>query len=206
MVALMPKRVDHDSRRRQIARAVCELIGRHGLDAATLREVAAQAGVSMGAVQRCFRTREEMLVFAQEHVNQQVTERALARIADSPEPESIATLVEQTVTAMLAVDDGDLLEARVWIAFVAQSAVDPGLAAVQRGFSEGLAELLVVLLRTGQGNGQVRPEVDVGREADALITLTDGLTVQVLLGRHTPESARAAVHDRIVGLWTSPAG
>jgi AcrR family transcriptional regulator len=196
----MPRQVDHDDRRRRIAQAVCELIGRDGLEAATLREVAAQAEVSLGAVQRCFRTKEEMLVFAQEHVNQRVTERARARIAESPEPGSVATMLEQTLTAMLAVDDENLLDARVWIAFTAQSAVVPALAAVQRGHYAGLAELLVVLLRTGQENGQIRPEVDAESETDALITLADGLTVQVLLGRHTPESALAALHRRTAGL------
>lgn len=198
----MPRQVDHDDRRRRIAQAVCELIGRNGLEAATLREVAAQAEVSLGAVQRCFRTKEEMLVFAQEHVNQRVTERARARIAESPEPGSVATMLEQTLTAMLAVDDEDLLDARVWMAFTAQSAVVPALAAVQRGHYAGLTELLVVLLRAGQENGQIRPEVDAESEADALITLADGLTVQVLLGRHTPESALASLHQRTAGLRT----
>ncbi|MEU4445502.1 TetR/AcrR family transcriptional regulator [Actinosynnema sp. NPDC050801] len=198
----MPRQVDHDDRRRRIAQAVCELIGRDGLEAATLREVAAQAEVSLGAVQRCFRTKEEMLVFAQEHVNRRVTERARARIAESPEPGSVATMLEQTLTAMLAVDDEGLLDARVWIAFTAQSAVVPALAAVQRGHYAGLAELLVVLLRAGQENGQIRPDVEIESETDALITLADGLTVQVLLGRHTPESALAVLQRRTTGLRT----
>lgn len=198
----MPRQVDHDSRRRQIAQAVCALIARHGLEGVTLRQVATQAGVSMGAVQRCFHTKEEMLTFAHEHVNQQVTERTRARIAASPDPGSVVTMLEQTLIAMVAVDDGDLVEARVWIAFTAQAAVEPELAAIQRGYYAGLAELLVVLLRAGQDHGQVRPDADIEREADALITLTDGLTVQVVLGRHTPESALAALRDRTVSLWT----
>ncbi|SHF91006.1 TetR/AcrR family transcriptional regulator [Streptoalloteichus hindustanus] len=198
----MPKQVDHDSRRQHIAQAVCELIGRHGLEGVTLREVAAQAGVSMGAVQRCFRAKEEMLVFAQEHVNRRVTERARARIAESPRPGSVTTMLEQTLVAMLAVDDEDLLDARVWMAFTAQAALDPALAAVQRAHYAGLTELLAVLLRTGQENGQIRPEVDAESEADALITLADGLTVQVLLGRHSRESALAALHQRTTALRT----
>lgn len=167
-----------------------------------MRDVAAQAEVSLGAVQRCFRTKEQMLVFAQEHVNRRVTERAKARIVESPKPDSVVTMLDETLTAMLAVDDGDLLDARVWIAFTAQAAVAPALAAVQRGHYAGLTELLVVLLRTGQESGQIRPEVDAESEADALITLADGLTVQVLLGRQTPESALAALHRRTAGLRT----
>ncbi|MEU7528183.1 TetR/AcrR family transcriptional regulator [Saccharothrix sp. NPDC042600] len=196
----MPRQVDHESRRRRIAQAACELIGHGGLEAATLRDVAARADVSLGAVQRCFRTKEQMLVFAQEHVNQRVTERARARIAGSPEPGSVVTMLEETLTAMLTVDDEDLLDARVWLAFTAHSAVDPTLAAVQRGHYAGLTDLLVLLLRTGRDNGQLNPGLDVESEADALITLTDGLTVQVLLGRHTRASALTTLRRRTATL------
>lgn len=188
----MPRKIDHDDRRRQIADAVCALISRRGLEGVSLREVAGEAGVSMGAVQRCFSTKEDMLVFAQEHVNRRISERAQARIGGSASP---VTMLAETLTAMLAADDP--VEARVWMAFTAQSAVDPALAEVQRGHYAGLAELLAVLLRAAQGAGEVRAGVDVPAEAETLIALADGLTVQILLGRRTAESARAMLHERL---------
>ena len=48
----MPKRVDHDVRRRQITDAVCRITVRGGVGAATFREVAAEAGVSVRLVER----------------------------------------------------------------------------------------------------------------------------------------------------------
>ncbi|MGK5632559.1 TetR family transcriptional regulator, partial [Streptomyces sp. URMC 123] len=48
----MPRQIDHEERRRLIADAVCALADRRGLEGVTLRDVAAEAGVSMGAVQR----------------------------------------------------------------------------------------------------------------------------------------------------------
>ncbi|WP_020670905.1 TetR/AcrR family transcriptional regulator [Amycolatopsis nigrescens] len=197
----MPRKVDHDSRRRRIAEAVCALISRRGLEGASLREVATEAGVSMGAVQRCFSTKEDMLAFAQEHVNQRISAQARARIAGSPRPDSIATMLEQTLAAMLAAEDDELVEARVWIAFTAQSAVAPALAAIQRGHCAGLAELLAVLLRAGQDNGQIRAGLDIEHETETLIALADGLTIQILLGRHTRDSALATLHTRLDDLW-----
>ncbi|UQS27513.1 TetR/AcrR family transcriptional regulator [Amycolatopsis thermalba] len=194
----MPRKIDHEDRRRRIADAVCALIGRRGLEGVSLREVAGEAGVSMGAVQRCFSTKEDMLVFAQEHVNRRITERAQARIAGSTSP---IRMLAETLTAMLAADD--LVEARVWMAFTAQSAVDPALAEVQRGHYAGLAELLAVLLRAAQDAGQVRAGLDVAAEVETLITLADGLTVQILLGRRTVASAREQLHTRLDGLRTA---
>ncbi|MFI9384475.1 TetR/AcrR family transcriptional regulator [Kutzneria sp. NPDC052558] len=189
----MPRHVDHDGRRREIADAVCALISWRGLEGVTLREVAGHAGVSMGAVQRCFRTKAEMLLFAQEHVNRTATERARARIEAAAEPGSVATMLAETLAALVAVDDPDLTGARVWIAFTAQAVVEPALAAAQQWHHAGLVDLLTVLLRTGQDRGEIRPDIEVDREVDTMITLADGLTVQVLLGRHTRESAIAAI-------------
>ena len=80
----MPRQVDHVSRRRLIAEAVCHLADERGLEGVTLRDVAARAQVSMGAVQRCFRTKEEMLVFALGHISERIRERVQARLVRSP--------------------------------------------------------------------------------------------------------------------------
>ena len=50
----MPRRVDHEARRRQITDAVVRLTVKGGLPAATFREVAAEAGVSVRLVQYYF--------------------------------------------------------------------------------------------------------------------------------------------------------
>ncbi|WP_405166671.1 TetR family transcriptional regulator C-terminal domain-containing protein [Nocardia sp. NBC_01499] len=200
----MPKRVNHECRRRQIADAVCELIGRAGIEAATLRQVAEEASVSMGAVQRCFSTRQQMLIFAQDHVNSRVTERAQKLIAAAAEPESVTTMLEQTLQAMLLVDDPELVEARVWIAFSAQAAVDPVVAAAQREQQRGLTELLELLMRVGQESGGVHPGVIPAHVAEELIALTDGLTLQVLIGRQSSDTARAVMRRVATGLRTNP--
>jgi AcrR family transcriptional regulator len=46
----VPKRVDHDERRRQLTDALLRIAGTRGLRAVTMREVAAEAGVSLRLV------------------------------------------------------------------------------------------------------------------------------------------------------------
>ncbi|MFI0978499.1 TetR/AcrR family transcriptional regulator [Streptomyces sp. NPDC021093] len=198
----MPRQVDHDSRRRQIAQGVFELIAERGLEAATLRDVAARAGVSMGAAQRCFRTKEEMLLFALEHMNQQVTARIQAAIADSEDPGSTITMLEQTLLGTIPTDEQGRAEARVWLAFSAQAAIDPKLAAVQREQYDGLAELITLLIRVAQDAGGLRDDLDAKSEAEALITYADGLNIQLLLSRTTPAEARSALRAQLTALRT----
>lgn len=199
----MPRQVDHESRRRQIARAVFDLISERGMEGATLRDAAGRAGVSMGAVQRCFSTKEQMVVFVMEYMNQRITERVQAEIPDTADPATAMTTLEHTLAATLALDPPSQAETRVWLAFTAQAAIDPALAAVQREQYTGLAGLIALLITAAQIHGHARPGLDAEQEADALVILIDGLNVQLLLGRHTPDSARTVLRHRIEALRIS---
>ncbi|MEU6112975.1 TetR/AcrR family transcriptional regulator [Streptomyces sp. NPDC047117] len=187
----------HDSRRRQIARAVFDLISERGMEGATLREAATRAGVSLGAVQRCFSTKEEMVVFVMDHMNRQVSQRIRAALPDPADPDAAMETLEHTLAGILALDAPSQAETRVWLAFTAQAVHHPQLAALHREQYAALTDLLTLLLRTAHDRGQARPDLDIDAEADALLTLTDGLNVQLLLGHHTPHTARTALTRRI---------
>src|SRR6478672_1509564 len=77
----MPKRVDHEARRREITDAVCRITVKGGLAAATFREVAAEAGVSVRLVQYYFGSKDELLLATQRHVAQRSIERLRVWIA-----------------------------------------------------------------------------------------------------------------------------
>ncbi|MFC5143599.1 TetR/AcrR family transcriptional regulator [Streptomyces aureoversilis] len=199
----MPRQVDYDSRRRQIVAAAFALVSEQGLEGMTMRDVAARAGVSVGAVQRCFPSKDEMMASVVEDMNERVGARVRGRIADSADPDSAATMLQHTLAGIMPHDEPALAENRVWLAFAAHAAVTPTLAAVQREQYEGLAELVALLLRTAQASGDVRPDADAGEEADALIALADGLSMQILMGRHTPDSALATLDRRLATLWAA---
>lgn len=194
----MPRQIGHEGRRLQIADAVCRLADEHVLEGVTLRDVATRAGVSMGAVQRCFRTKEEMLVFALGHIGSRVMTRVRTRVAGSADTGASSTL-RHTVTEVALVDGSHRAEARVWLAFVAQAAVTPSLAQVLRDSYAGLHELFVRLLREAAGN---LSSAHAEREARALLALTDGLTAHTLIGHLSPAEALGVLDahvDRLCG-------
>ena len=78
----MPKRVDHQERRRQIADALLRTAAVRGLHAAGMREVAAEAGVSLRLVQYYFGTKEELLLAAMQHLAARFSARAVARFKE----------------------------------------------------------------------------------------------------------------------------
>lgn len=194
----MPKQVDHESRRRQIAEAVCQLADESGLEGVTLRDVAARAEVSMGAVQRCFRTKEEMLVFALGHIGERVAARVSARLTASP-AQSARTALGHATTEVSLLREEHRAEARVWLAFVAQAAVSPVLAEILRTNYAGLQAVFARLIAEACGT----PAPD--RAARTLLALADGLTTHVLIGHLSTAEALDVLDGHLGHLWNERA-
>ncbi|WP_331737479.1 TetR family transcriptional regulator C-terminal domain-containing protein (plasmid) [Streptomyces goshikiensis] len=205
----MPRQVDHAERRRRIADAVCELAEERGLEGVTLRDVAARAEVSMGAVQRCFRTKEEMLVFALGHIGERIGARVRARLVRSP-AQSAGTALGHAATEVALLREEHRAEARVWLAFVAQAAVSEVLARTVQANYAALQESFARLIEeacadTGAAAGaradagRAAP-LDPRREARALLALADGLTTHVLIGHLTPREAEDVLHTHLARL------
>lgn len=133
----MPRIVDQDARRRAIADTVVRIIGTRGIEAATVRIVAAEAGVSAGAVQRCFATRAELLRFVLEHTNRRFTARVTARMAQQPDPADETVGLRIIIDEMLPVDAERRLTSAATMALLAYSATDPQAADVMRSAYTG---------------------------------------------------------------------
>jgi TetR/AcrR family transcriptional repressor of bet genes len=188
----VPKRVDHQERRQQIADAVCRLLGREGLDAVSLRQVAAEAGVSMGRVQHYFATKDEMLLFAFRTVAERVRHRIGAAAAAVGQPPAPRSLLRAMLREMLPLDAQSRLEAPVWVAVLGKAVVAPEVAASLRDdahrFTAYVAEQIGAARRD-------RADDAARRDAEALLALVDGLMVHLLVGQLDEDTA-TAVLDR----------
>lgn len=196
----MPRQVDHADRRRLIAEAVCELADEHGLEGVSLRDVAARAQVSMGAVQRCFRTKEEMLVFALAHIGERIGRRVQARLVSSP-AQSAATALGHAATEVALLREEHRAEARVWLAFLAQAAVSEALAGPLKASYAALEEAFARLVEEGGAGAARAVPLDPRREARTLLALADGLTAHVLIGHLTAGAARDVLDAHLTALF-----
>ncbi|WP_064745205.1 TetR/AcrR family transcriptional regulator [Pseudonocardia acaciae] len=195
----MPKSVDPRARREQIARALWRVTATHGLDAVSLRHVAAEAGVSMGMVQHWFRTKDEMLRFALQTVSEQ-SEARIGRHLDvlehGPPREAVRTLMVE----MLPLDEQRRLEAHVAVAFGARAAVSPPIAASLRDGMDQLRAFIADKIRFANGPHRPNP----GHAAAALVAMVDGLAAHTLAEQCTPEAALAALDDQLDMLFGRP--
>jgi TetR/AcrR family transcriptional repressor of bet genes len=199
----MPKKVNHSSRRATIAESVWRLTAKGGIEAVTMRGVAADAGMSLGQVQHYFASKDELLAFAFELVGEQVAAR-ISRRADpvaeeEPEPRQF---VRNVLIEMLPLDEERSLEAHVSFAYLARAAVAPDLAAQLRKLNADLQDFVVDQIRRGQRGGTVPVHLDPAREARTLLAVLDGLTAHVLIGHHSPDDAEHALDTHLDDLFS----
>jgi AcrR family transcriptional regulator len=189
----VPKVVDHNERRTRIAEALLRVAGERGLEAVSLRHVAAEAGVTSGMVQHYFRTKDEMMAFALAVVRERSEARlAAAAAALGPDP-SPRQVLRTIVAEVLPVDEPRRADGRVALAFLAYTAVRPEAAAPLRADN---AEMLAFMAERIRAGGP-RPGIDPDRAAVGLLALMEGLGVHLLGGLYDPESALAALDAQL---------
>ncbi|MFC4499449.1 MULTISPECIES: TetR/AcrR family transcriptional regulator [Streptomyces] len=194
----MPKRVDHAERRTEIAEALVRVAGRHGLHAVGMRDVAAEAGVSLRLVQYYFETKEKLLLFGLRHLTERFRERVATRIKDSGDSPGPRATIEALLMAALPTDEESRVFHFVYTSYAVLAVNDPALAAQPFIKDPDAAEEAVAgLLRQAQDADLLRPGVDPGLEAAGLLAMSAGLGTGVLVGQRSPESAAAVLEHQL---------
>ena len=203
----MPKRVDHAERRRQIAEALLRVAAARGLHATGMRDVAAEAGVSLRLVQYYFGTKEDLLLAAMQHLATQFSARAMARISQLRETESPVRprdVIAAILTQALPADAERRTFTVIYTAYFALSLTEPALAIaplVRNGAA--VIDALATQLRAAQAAGQVPADLDPNAEALILNAMSAGLATTVLAGHSSAEQAQAVIDYHLDRLFPS---
>ncbi len=170
----MPKIVDADQRRQELAEATARVIARAGVDAASMREIAAEAGWTTGTLVHYFANKHELLDFTLRASIERRSAQRSERVDLSP-----AEALRATLTGALPTDDDTRVHWIVTVALAGAAASDTALAATQREAYRDYRSYLIELLAA-------MPLIDDEHvEAERLIGLVDGIALQALFD---PES------------------
>lgn len=196
----MPKLVDHRERREAIAQALWRVVDQHGWARASLREVAGEAGVSLGQVQHYFASRAAMLTFAMELAADRTAgrvTRGLAALDRPPHPKDVLRLV---LTEMLPLHPDGRATSRMSAAYVLEALHDPALRRqASLGLRDGRA-MVERLVRQAIAQGQIAPDRDPDIETDLVLALT-GFTPLLELDVIEPRAALAAIDQHLDRLF-----
>ncbi len=175
----MPKIVDHEERRRELAEAVWRVILRDGVEGVSVRNVAAEAGWSTGALRHYVGTKEDLLASA----TQLLEERVRSRFETGRYDGAPREVVRGLLCEVLPLDEERRTEGALWFAFAARSLVDPRIAEEYEVVFDGVREICRrAIYRMAEG-GWLVSGLDYEIEASSLHALVDGITVHGLMGR-----------------------
>lgn len=177
----MPKIVDHAARRQQLAEAAWRVIRRDGLEGASARNIAKEAGISLGSLRHYFASQNELFAFSLQMIGERVKERIEKLHSTGDLYADTVAVIEET----LPLDEERLYEAIVWFAFMSKTLVDPALGKLAREVHESLFRLFHKLAAAIIRFAPHRSNADVEWEARRLHALVDGLVVHTLTN---PES------------------
>ncbi|MFD8533929.1 TetR/AcrR family transcriptional regulator [Streptosporangium canum] len=203
----MPKQVDHDERRRQLTEALLRIAGTRGLQAVSMREIAAEAGVSLRVVQYYFTDKQALLDSGLTELTARLDRRVKQRAAATTKELSTRGVFEAVLSAILPTDEQSRQDSLAWTAYYTAALTDPALAAAALTRPDALEDFLTTRFTTAQQAGDLAPDRDPRTEVATLLALANGLTASVLGRQRSHEAATAIIDyhlDRLFGPTATP--
>lgn len=185
---------DRQARRQQIIEAVVRTTTSGGLQAATFRTIAKEAGVSVRLLQYYFGTKDRLLAETLLEVGAKATGRIRNAIDDlGPDPppkEKVTTILEQ----FLPLDDERREAMLVFIALRTASLTDHSLrSSDQKGLDTSLIQTMETELERAVADGDARPGLDPHQESIMLVATMTGLANGLLAGTFSPDEIQSSL-------------
>ena len=196
----MPKMVDHDERKREIAAAMWRILLREGVGAVTVRALAAETGWSVGAIRHYYKSNDDLLLFAMGEMLVSIAGRIGALDFDEPD----RAVLQKAVEEMLPLDQQRKAEAQIWFTLLTRRIANPQLAVkahnldlVVRGAVRNVLSELATANLVSSGR-------DLETEVVRLHALIDGLALHALSEPplDSPAAIRAAISTHLAELAT----
>lgn len=187
----MPRPVDHDERRRQIARAALKLLSSKGPEGLSMRAVARELGGSLTVVTHYYSTRRELLLDLPQQLAQDWSEDLSELEAQAATPRARL----RTLLAWLLPLDRDGLQEEMARFSLLVASTDADSSEALAGFDDYVRELL------RQHVTGLVPDDAVESSVELFRAFTNGIVVNAVMDPvGWPASRQEALLDLAIGL------
>ncbi len=170
----MPKIVDHEQRRDEIALVACRVVAEHGFDQATIVRIAREAGYTTGMVAHYYDTKQEIIIAALRLILRRIEQR-LTRPAGDTQSDLITILTEA-----LPVDEARFTECAFWTAFWGQVSADKKLKRINAWVHREYMRLFERCLAQGWPAWTHWPPAVKDQVLRSVVTFINGLTASAV--------------------------
>lgn len=195
----MPKVVDHEQRKREIAQATWKIIREKGIEEVSVRKIAEVMNLSSGSIRHYFPTQNELLRYCIRSAGEAVHQRIMSRLDLSG---SIEEKIEQMINEIFPMDEEGQKEMGLWFSIVAFTQKHPHLHDISlriyhymRLMKESYINLLI---QENLFDEKLDKEVEIER----LYALVDGLSLHWFFNqeRLTKEKMKQVLHTHLLSI------
>ncbi|MEM8563848.1 MAG: TetR/AcrR family transcriptional regulator [Pseudomonadota bacterium] len=184
---------EYDVKKREIADATWRVIAERGLEGASMRAIAREAGCTTGALVHYFEGKDEILEFALT----QAFERTRQQFDDAMKQQDVIGTLRRLGKSALPLDDDSRNMTAAWQSFLAVAEKNPQMnRTVQRLFNDN-HKRLTKLMKLGQSRGEIRNDLPASQLADLLNAANEGL---VRIAPFEPERLSPQRLTRLINL------
>jgi AcrR family transcriptional regulator len=173
----MAKIVDADEKRAHIVEATWRVVAEHGLDVATMRMIAAEAGCTTGMVTHYFSNKDEIL----EALVDQVAQRSGRRLLESLEGHVGMAALRELMVQSLPLDAERNAQWRVWLALWNRSVAGGQLADEWARRNRTWMKMLRATVDAAIAYGDLPASAATDPSIEALSALSFGLSMAAIL-------------------------
>jgi len=200
----MPKLVDHQQRRDEIALVACRVVAEYGFEQATMVRIAREAGYTTGMVAHYFDTKQDIVIAAL-HLSLKRTEARLTRPAQRARPELL-----QVLTEALPIDAARFTEGAFWTAFWGQVSTDKALKRINAWVHREYMRLYERCVAEGWSEWQRWSPGTREQVLRSIVVFINGLTTSVVVNRSDwpaeRQIAQLKLHLELLRAWAKRAG
>ena len=175
----MPRHVDADRRKSDIVDAAWQLIAEEGLEALTIRRLAAELGGATGRITNYFASKDDILIAVLDELTNSHASGLTSLQSELEIAGADTDRVARAIVGALPIDEPRRQDWKVWLAFWGRAAMSPRVADQHRETYRQWRQVLGAALTTLTGT--TPPAEDLDRAAEHLLACIDGLGVHLLI-------------------------
>lgn len=186
-------------RQTEFADAALRVLVREGMGAVSFRTVAAEAGMSVGAVQKAFPTKDEMLraMFAR------LRATASAPVLSEPGRPTLSGWLVDLMVAVLPLDAARRAAELQGAAFAERAAFDPVIADAVASSDRELRAAIAGLVNRARAEGEVPGSVDADAVGWGVLAFMQGMASQLLYDPAPEDDVRRQCEWVVDGLLSA---
>lgn len=168
--------VELTARQTEFADAALRVLARDGMASVSFRTVAAEAGMSPGAVQKAFPSKDAMLRVMFARLRETAAQTALVE----PGRPTLGGWLVELMVSVLPLDAERRRAELQGAAFAERAAFDPAIGAAVTASDQELRGAISGLVRRAHAEGEVARSVDPDAAAWAVLAFMQGMASQLL--------------------------